>query len=175
MPDQGIGQHPPGAPHHVKARHRIARRVQAALDPVRHREIAHAARAQPAIHLVGAVFDVGPRPGPRPVIVGSELGERAPVGVGQFGRIANAGAALFRGVDEEHAAETFARLPAQRRFVVAIEQQHPLTGLRQFQCGDDAGDAGADHQHIGTLRRVAHRGASARGQRDANTAPARRD
>ena len=90
------------------------------------------------------------------MVIGFELGEGAPVGVGQLDRIADAGPALFGCVDEEHAAETFARLAAERGLVVAIQQHYPMPGLRQFQRGDDSGDAGADDQNIGLATAAAH-------------------
>ena len=56
--------------------------------------------------------------------------------------------ALLGGVDEEQPAERPERLPAQVLLRLLVEQQHPPAGVGQLGGGDQAGQAGADHDDV---------------------------
>jgi hypothetical protein len=146
--DQAQRQFAPGAPDDVEARHRVAGRVEAALDPVRRGQEADAARAQPESDIVVAALHIGLGPGIRPAVGRVEFAEGAPVGQRQFRRVADAGAALFGRADQEDAAEAFLRQAAEVLRLVAVQQQHPASGFEQFQRGADAGNAAADDDDI---------------------------
>ena len=80
----------PGAPDDVPARHRVARRVQAALDPQRHRHELDADATQPVVDLGLAALHVGFGPRARPVVFRAEFGEGVPVAQTLLDAVANA-------------------------------------------------------------------------------------
>jgi hypothetical protein len=122
--------------------------VQAALDPVRHREEADAVRLEPQVDLVVAAFGVGLGPAARPVVLCAELGEAAPVGIGPRRGILDAVPFLLVAADDEDAAETLLRQAAEVLLAVAVEDRHALAGVEQFQRGTDAGEAAADDDDV---------------------------
>jgi hypothetical protein len=137
-----------GAPDDVEARHGIALRVQAALDPVRHREEADAVGLQPEIDLVVAAPGVGLGPAPRPMVVRPELGEGAPVGEGLGRGVLDAVLLLLAAADDEDAAEALLGQAAEVFLLVAVEDRHAAAGLQQLQRGADAGQAAADDDDV---------------------------
>jgi hypothetical protein len=135
----------------MKARHRIARTEFAALDPVHHGKEAHAEAADPAIDMGGAAPDIGLGPGLRPIIFGAKFGKAVPVAQRQFGRVADALAALFRRVDEKHPAKALAREPAEGALLVAVKQQHRFTTVEQVERSRNARDPAADDQYVAAI------------------------
>jgi len=146
--DQAQRQFAPGAPDDVEARHRVAGGEQTTLDPVRRGQEADPAGAQPEPDVIVAALGVGLGPGIGPAVGRIEFAEGAPVGERQIRGIADAGAALLGGADEEDAAEAFLCQSAEVFRLVAVEQQDAAIGLKEFQCGAYSGDAAADDNDL---------------------------
>ena len=136
----------PGTPGDVEAGHRVAvpvGQVAAPLSPAHQREQAHPEPVQPGALLPAGEVDIGPRPPVRPVVlarrvVGAAVEERAalPVLPGQLGGVLDPHPALLRGGDHEQAAERPERLPAQVRFRLLVEEEHPPSRPCQLGGGD---------------------------------------
>jgi len=146
--DERFRQALTGAPHHVEARHRVARPVESALDPVDDGDELHAALAEPSIHVRRTAVDVLLGPAARPRIARLELGERGPVLQGQVGRILRAHPPLLRRVDEENAAERPSRESPKLIGSVAVEQAHALIVLYEFEGCNDTGDSSAHNGRV---------------------------
>jgi len=80
------------------------------------------------------------------MIFAAEPGKAAPVAQRQIDSVADALTAQLRRIHEEHAAEAFAREPAERGLLVAVEQQHRFAAVEQIERACDAGDAAANDQ-----------------------------
>jgi hypothetical protein len=132
----------------MKARHRIARPELAALDPVDDGKEADAVAAHPAMDLLGAALQIGPRPGARPMVAGTEFGKAQPIAKRQLTGIADSLPALLRRIDKKHAAEAFARQPAEGVLSVAIEQGHGFAAVQEIERGRNPGDPSADDQDV---------------------------
>ena len=147
--DHAPGQFARGAPDDVVARHRIALAIAPALDPVDRRHEADAVRQQPVVHLGARMLDVMARPLHGVGVCGIQLAEAHPVGEGALGRVGDLLFFLQRGADQRHPAERPLCQPAEAFRAVAVHKYHALAGAQQFQRGDDAGQAAADHHCIG--------------------------
>ena len=137
-----------GAPDDMEARHRIARGVQAAFDPVRHRDERDAASLEPEIDVIVAAPGIGLGPAARPVVADAEFGEGAPVVIGLPGGIREARALLLAAADDEDAAEAFLRQAAEVVLAVAVEEGDAPAGVQQLQRRADARQAAADDDDV---------------------------
>ncbi len=123
--------------------------VAAPLGPADQREGAQPAFPQPAALLARREVDVGVRPLPWPVVLGPvETRGAQPVLQRQLVAVADAEPALFGAVDEEQAAERPERLPADVGGVLLVDDQDAAAAFGQFTGGDQAGQAGSDHDDI---------------------------
>src|SRR5699024_5658307 len=98
-------------------------------------------------------LEVGLGPAARPAVLGSVEGGRAqPVLAGEVEAVADAQTALLRGVDEEQPAEAPPCLSAQVLLALPLEQQHASAAVGDLGGGHEAGQAGADDDHLGLGR-----------------------
>ena len=118
----------PGAPGDVEPRNRVAVSacvVTAAFRPADERERLQPALAEPAALLARREVDVGVRPLPGPVVLGTvEAGGAQPVLQREFVAVADAQPALFGAVDEEQPAERPEGLPAEVGGVLLVDDEH---------------------------------------------------
>ena len=158
-----------GAPGDVEARDGVAvagRQVAAALGPADVREEAHALVVQPRALLAGGEVDVGLGPAPRPLVLGAvEPGRAQPVLPRQLARVVDPHPALLGAVDEEQPAEGPERLAAQRCLGLLVDEDHPPPGVGQLGGGDEARQAGPDHDRIGVHEREGYKVRRPRGMR----------
>ena len=152
-----------GAPGEVEARHRVAvagGAAVAALGPADEGQRPQAEGAEVVALLLVGEPDVRLGPLPRPEVLAAtgtvgavaepvELRRALPVLPRELGGVLDAHPALLGAVDEEQAAERPPGLAAEVAAVLLVEQQHPLAGQRQLVGGHQAGQAGADDDHVG--------------------------
>lgn len=142
-----------GAPGDVEPGHRVAvpvRRSPAPLGPAHHREDPVAQAPQPGALLPGGEVHVRLRPPAGPVVLRAvERGAAGPVLPGQLDGVPDAHPPLLGRVDQEEPAERPPRLPAEVLLRLLVQQQHPAARVGRLGGGDQAGQSGADHDHIG--------------------------
>ena len=150
-----------GAPHDVEARYRVAvpgRGVPAALGPADDGEECDAHAAQPLALLTRGELQVGLGPLPRPeVLVAVESGGAGPVLACEVERVLDAHPPLLGRVDEEQAAERPPGLTPEARLGLLLEDRDVLARVDEFRCGDEAGEACADHDRVGGGRAAGSR------------------
>jgi hypothetical protein len=66
--------------------------------------------------------------------------------------VVDAHPALLGGVDEEQPSEGPVGLAAGRALRFLVDDEDATTGIRQFGGGDEAGESGADYDHVGGRR-----------------------
>ena len=141
------------APRDVEARDRVAvavRAVAAAFGPLHQGKQPDAQRGEPGTLLPGGEVHVRRRPLLRQrVLRPVESGGRMPVGEGQLFAVPHPEPPLFRGVDQEEAAEGPVRLAADGGLGFLIEHRHPPAGGIGLGRRHEPGQAGADHHDIG--------------------------
>jgi hypothetical protein len=105
--------------------------------------------AQPVALLGRRKSDIGLRPafGPE-VLVAVEAGRSHPVLQRKIVTVPDAEPALLGGVHQEQAAERPERLAAQALLALLVDYDDMLAGIGDFGRGDEAGEAGADHDYV---------------------------
>ena len=112
---------------------------------------------EPVALLPGGELDVGPGPADGPVVLALERSNCA-LPCQSFQASSKESftpePALLGAVDEEHAAEGPVRLTAQVGGVLLVDDGHLLAAASQFVGGNQARQAGADHDDISIHRAI---------------------
>ena len=149
--DKAVGKHATRAPDEMEARHGVAGRVQAALDPHRHRHEADAEGGEPVMDLGHAAFDIGPGPGARPGVFFAEFAEGEPVGQAELDAVLDAAAPLQRRAGKPEAAKSLFRLAAEILLEVAVEQDDAPSSPERLDRRDDARNSRAYDRDVGGM------------------------
>ena len=147
-PDQRLA----GSPDEMETRNGVARLVQAALDPHRHRHELDAEPGEPVIDVGNAAFDISLGPGARPVRApASQFAPGEPVLKSQFDAVLDPVAFLQRRAGEPQAAKGLLAEAAEVFLGVAVDQQHAPAAVEGLDRGGDASDSGAGDRDVGGM------------------------
>ena len=125
------------------------RAVTASLGPAHDGKEANPLADEPGALLTCGKSHIGFSPAFRPMIFVAVESRRAhPVLKSELMGIANAQAPLLGQVDEKEAAERPESLSAEALLALLVEDDDALAGIRDLRGGDEAGEPGADHDHV---------------------------
>jgi hypothetical protein len=123
--------------------------IAAALGPPDDRKPAHSLLLQPGAHFTRGKSHVALGPLPRPEILGAiKTGGADPVGKREVVRVFDSKPALLGRIDHEQPTERPERLAAQVLFGFLFDHDHSLAGVGNLRRGNQAGEAGADDDHV---------------------------